>query len=586
MKKGFFVLSKTNLFIFLVLLSAFLASRWLFRPGFFSMHDDLHVGRIYEMDLCFKDRQFPCRWVPDMGYGYGYPLYNFYPPLPYYFGEAFHLLGFGIIGSIKIVFASTIFLGAYFMFLLASHFWGSWGGLVGAVFYTWVPYHALNVYVRGAMNEFFAIAFFPAIFWAAAEIINKKKKYWPQLALSYAALLLSHNIMAMLFTPLLGVWVIFLLILKKKKFSFKLAKSELNLLLRIILSGLWGGGLAAFFTLPAFLEKKLVHVETMFMGYFNYLAHYVSLKQLFLDRFWGHGASVWGPEDGMSFQLGHLHWILALVTLGLAVYYQYRSRKNKKDESRGKNSLPLVIFCFSLALAITFLTHPRAVFLWKMFPFLEYLQFPWRFLAIATFLLSFLAAGVMSFVSPNKKGLLGCGLIVAVILFNFNYFQPEKVIYISDQEKLFSEKGWHRLQTDAIFDYLPKSAPFPPTAPAPKGVILREEVGGNQLEVEKFEQGTNWLKFKISIQKDGEIMLPVYYFPGWRGWLDGEEVKLTHEEELGRIIMKVNAGEHQGYLRLTNTPVRNWANLISLIAWWGLFVVIFKSVAWPLIFKK
>ncbi|MBL7078633.1 glycosyltransferase family 39 protein [Candidatus Shapirobacteria bacterium] len=566
-----------KIFLILVLLSALLASRHLFKPGFFSMHDDLHVGRLYEMDLCIQDRQFPCRWVPDMGYGYGYPLYNFYPPLPYYLGEAFHLLGFGIITSIKIVFAIAVFFGAYFMFLLASHFWGLWGGLIGAVFYTWVPYHALDIFVRGAMSEFTAIAFFPAIFWVVAEIINKKKKYWPQLAFFYAALLLSHNIMAMLFTPLLGAWVIFLLLLKKKKFSLKVTRLELSLLLKIILSGLWGVGLAAFFTLPAFLEKKLVHVETMFMGYFNYLAHYTSLKQLFLDRFWGFGASVWGPEDGMSFQLGHLHWILALVILGLAVYQHYKDRK--------KSSLPLVVFCFSLSLAIIFLTHPRAVFIWKAFPFLEYLQFPWRFLAIATFLLSFLAGGIMSFVSFNKRALFAGTLIGAVILLNFNYFQPEKPIYISDQEKLFSEKGWNRLQTDAIFDYLPKSAFFPPTAPAPKDVLLREGSVENRLEVKNFEQGTDWLKFKISIQKEGEIMLPVYYFPGWRGWLDKKEVELTYEKDLGRIIMEVPAGEHQGELRLTNTPVRAWANFISLIAWWSLLVVAFKPIVWPRIKK-
>jgi len=574
-----------KIFLILALLSALLASRHLLKPGFFTMHDDLHVSRLYEMDLCFQDRQFPCRWVPDMGYGYGYPLYNFYPPLPYYLGEAFHLLGFGIIASIKIVFTIAILLGAYFMFLLASHFWGLWGGLLGAIFYTWVPYHALDIFVRGAMSEFMAIAFFPAIFWVVAEIINNKKRYWPQLAFFYAALLLSHNIMAMLFTPLLGAWVIFLLLLKKKKLSLKATKLELKLLLKIVLSGLWGVSLAAFFTLPAFLEKKLVHVETMFVGYFNYLAHYTSLRQLFLDRFWGFGASVWGPEDEMSFQIGHLHWILALAILGLAIYYYYRGKKSKKDKKENGNLLLLVGFCFSFSLLIIFLTHPRAVFIWKALPFLEYLQFPWRFLAIATFLLSFLAGGIIKFIPLNKKAWLSGVLIGVVILLNFNYFQPEKPIFISDQEKLFSEKGWNRLQTDAIFDYLPKSAPFPPTGPAPKTVLLREGSSENQLEVKGFEQGTDWLKFRIFLEKEGEIMMPVYYFPEWRGWLDKKEVELTYEKDLGRIIMKIPSGEHQGELRLTNTPVRAWANFISLIAWWSLLGIVFKPVLWKMLKK-
>jgi hypothetical protein len=54
----------------------------LIRPGFFPMHDDLQAFRIYEMDKCFSDFQIPCRWVPDAGYQYGYPQFNYYPPLP------------------------------------------------------------------------------------------------------------------------------------------------------------------------------------------------------------------------------------------------------------------------------------------------------------------------------------------------------------------------------------------------------------------------------------------------------------------------------------------------------------------------
>ncbi|MFH1601737.1 MAG: 6-pyruvoyl-tetrahydropterin synthase-related protein [Candidatus Shapirobacteria bacterium] len=567
-----------RIFLILVLISALLASFRLFGSGFFTMHDDLHVSRLYEMDSCFKDRQFPCRWVPDMGFGYGYPLFNFYPPLPYYLGEVFHLIGFSLISSVKIVFIVEIFLGAFFMYLLASHFWGRWGGLLGSVFYTWVPYHALDIFVRGALSEFMAVAFFPAIFWIIAEIINKgKKKHFPLLALFYGALLLSHNIMAMLFTPLIGLWIIFLLLVREKR--------DFKLLLKIILAGFWGLGLAAFFTLPAFWEKGLVHVETMFMGYFNYLAHYTSLKQLFLDRFWGFGASVWGPEDGMSFQLGHLHWILPLIILGLAIFLYFKS-KTKKMKSKNKHFLLLVSFCFILALGIIFLTHPRSVFIWKALPFLEYLQFPWRFLAIATFFLSFLSGGLTFFVPRGKRPFWMGAIIGGVILLNFNFFQPEKRIEITDQEKLFSLEGWHRLQTDAIFDYLPKSAPFPPTSSAPDTVLLKEENSGNQLAVENFQKGTNWFKFRINLEKEGEIMLPVYFFPQWRGWLDKNEVELGYEKDLGRIIMRVSSGEHMGELRLTNTPIRSWANLVSLLSWWGLLGYFLAPILGKLVPKR
>ena len=84
------------------------------RPGFFSMYDDMQVIRLQQMDKCVKDGQIPCRWAPDLGYGYGYPLYQYYAPLPYYVMETFHLLGFSLINSVKIGFILTIITIYYY----------------------------------------------------------------------------------------------------------------------------------------------------------------------------------------------------------------------------------------------------------------------------------------------------------------------------------------------------------------------------------------------------------------------------------------------------------------------------------------
>ena len=61
----------------------------LFAAPYFTHHDDVQVIRLYEMDKCFKDYQIPCRWVPDLGGLYGYPIFNYYAPFPYYVMEGF-----------------------------------------------------------------------------------------------------------------------------------------------------------------------------------------------------------------------------------------------------------------------------------------------------------------------------------------------------------------------------------------------------------------------------------------------------------------------------------------------------------------
>src|SRR3989304_7893353 len=86
--------------ILVVIAFALLASKGLIGKGYFNMHDDLQIMRQLEMEKCFLDRQIPCRWVPDMGYGFGYPLFNFYPPLPYLVGQGIRLLGYSFIDTI------------------------------------------------------------------------------------------------------------------------------------------------------------------------------------------------------------------------------------------------------------------------------------------------------------------------------------------------------------------------------------------------------------------------------------------------------------------------------------------------------
>src|SRR3989338_8621713 len=99
------ILSRANFWpLLIVIFFGLLAGRTLLPPGYFNMHDDLQMMRQLEMEKCFLDLQIPCRWVPDMGYGFGFPLFNFYPPLPYLIGEIFRVIGFSFVVTVKLTF--------------------------------------------------------------------------------------------------------------------------------------------------------------------------------------------------------------------------------------------------------------------------------------------------------------------------------------------------------------------------------------------------------------------------------------------------------------------------------------------------
>ena len=84
--------------IFVLSIPAFWA---LFVPGFYGASDDIHIAWLYEFHKTAVAGQIPPRFVPDLSFGFGYPLFNFVFPLPFYIGEVFHLLGLSFVDSIK-----------------------------------------------------------------------------------------------------------------------------------------------------------------------------------------------------------------------------------------------------------------------------------------------------------------------------------------------------------------------------------------------------------------------------------------------------------------------------------------------------
>jgi len=544
-------MKKDLILLILLILPAFAP---LIQRGYFSMHDDMQSIRQMKMDQCLTDLQFPCRWSLDLGYGYGYPLFNYYPPLPYLIGQPFRWLGFQYIDVVKIVGILGFVVAASFMYLLGKEFWGRLGGLVAAAFYTYAPYHSVDFYVRGAVNEFWALALFPAIFYFSYKLIREGTKYIPFVALSVAGLMLSHNPILMIFTPFLLLWCLY--------WVFKL--NRLSILISLVLSAFWALGLAAFFTLPVLFETKFVSVWTLTAGYFNYLAHFLDLNQIFLRINWGYGESVYGRGDTMSFALGYLHWIIPSAIL---LFVFTKKLINHKS---------LIIFLTLITLGSLFMAHFKATPIWKAFPPLEFLQFPWRFLTLAIFAASFLA-GAIALIIPKKILVI---LICLVILINSNYFRPRQWYPDMTDAKKFSGKSWQLLITSGIFDYLPIWAPQPPVDPAPGDIRFVSGDGIYSTLVKK----TNRQEYLVTTWSPQTVAeLQTYYFPGWRIWVDGKEVKIdpSRDKVLGRMQVDLSPGKHQILARFINTPIRTIGNTLSLAAWAaliGIMIPYFKEL--------
>lgn len=335
--------------ILAVILLSIPAWSLMIRPGIYTMHD-FHPFRQYEFGLCAAEGSFPCRWAPDAGRGYGEPVFNFYGQLPYWLGQIFRLGGLSILDSVKGTFILSLVGSGLGMYFLARRFWGTGGAVLVAGLYMWAPYRAVDVWVRGALGEALAFVLFPLIFLQTEKWLTENKpRALFGLALLLAALVITHNLSMLMVAPFLVVWSVYRMVtLKNWRAIWGLAGAAAAAYL-----------LVAFYLFPVLAESRLVALSQITAGYYDFRLHYTSLRQLFFSRAWGFGGSVWGPNDTMSFSVGHLHWVMLLVTATVIVIRRARSTLTVYS----------VLFA-ALALAALFLTHGKSELIWKSVPFL------------------------------------------------------------------------------------------------------------------------------------------------------------------------------------------------------------------------
>lgn len=492
----------------------------MFRFGIYTMHD-FHIFRQYEFDKCIKAWTFPCRWAPDAGLGYGEPIFNYYGQFPYWAGQVFRLLNFSVIDSTKINFGLTIVLSALTMYLLARKFWGDTGAVISAVLYAYAPYRAVDVWVRGALPEAMAFVFFPVILLCLKEFIETSKlKYLFWLVLAFTGLIITHNLSLVMFLPFALIWFVYWFI--------KTSNKSIHTIYDLISSGLVTFLLSAFYLLPVIFENGLVMMGETTTGYYDFHLHYATLKQLFLSFFWGYGGSVWGPNDTMSFAVGHVHWIIAVIILTTLCISLLRRRETKEGG--------IAVFMISLGFFAAFLTHGKAEFIWETIKPMAFVQFPWRFLTMSTLFLS-LAAGAVSRIAPK---IVLAILITIPILFYAGNFRPDIWRSIGDKEQ-FTGKLWDEQRSSALLDFWPKSAKVPNSfAPSTPEVML-------------------------------DTRFPIVYFPGWTARINGKKVPVFASGPMSLVTVAVPEDE-KVKLTFEDTLIRRIGNLVSLVTLIGLLI--------------
>jgi len=524
---------KTIILIFLFIL--ILPAAWsLFRPGFFPSDDgEWMVIRLTDFHRSFVSGQIPVRWAARLNHSYGYPVFNFLYPLSLYWGEFFHLIGFSFVWSIKLVFIFSFFLSGFLMYLFGCKLWGKWGGLISAVFYVYAPYRFLDIYVRGSLGEAVAFIFPPLIFLSLFFLSKKTSFFWLVIGgFSLAALIMSHNIMAMLFMPLILIYAGLLAWTTKKK------KMVLIYFFGFFLLGL---GLSCFFWLPALYDKKFIVLDQIKVA--NYWEHFPSLKQLIVPS-WGYGPSVVGIHDNPSYQIGLFH-LLAVV---FSFIFLFKSQDKEKK---------LQVLFFALVFLIAFfLMLSVSQSFWRIVPLLWWTQFPWRLLALTTFSSSILAGVSGCLVKSNLRNWPVALLSVLVIAVNFRYARPES--FVVRPEEFYTS---NEATTTVKDEYMPVWVKEKPKSRPGQKV----EVISGKGKIENLNYNSKKISFAVFAEEEIKLQINTIYFPGWYLKVDNQPLaKFEINNPKGVIDFVIPPGSHQVSACFGETEARTVADLISL----------------------
>lgn len=575
----------TDLFaVFIITIPSFIS---ILNSKYFSMHDDQHIARLYLLVTGIKQGYVFPRWVDMLGFGFGYPLFNFYPPLIYYVSSVFYFLGFSLIWSIKLMIICGFVLSAIGSYLFIKKLVGRVSALVGATVYVYFLYHSVTVYVRGAFAEFFTIAILPFIF---LSILNLSQKInWKNsilFSILFALLILTHPLIAFPSIIFIGLFYIYLFLQNSSKVRFVLFS---------FLGGVLSLGLSAFFWLPSIMERKYTLIDNILTKELaSYKDHFVYLFQLWYSP-WGYGGSTKGLADGMTYQLGKVPIMFVVISALLGTLYFI---KRKKID----NILKIYLFIlFSLLLSFFMMTEYSS-FIWDRISFLWYIQFPWRFLTFVNFFISVIAGFSIYFLKDflkifNKKiyhlvfGLFVMAAISVTVYKYYPYFKPQKFISTNDRQRTsFKEIAWRISSTS--YEFVPKDVKTKKTGLGTTTLAINEREisqipGLIKRGVGKIKVVKNTFRikeFNVIAKTPVEFQLNTYNFPGWQASLDGKIIKINNDNDLKLITVFVPEGNHKLLFEFKNTLVRTIGNFVSFLS--IIIIVMFLFINFAIISKR
>ena len=502
--------------------------------------------RLVEMEVALRDGHVPPLWAPDLSAGHGQPLFEFAPPLVYAAALPFRALGLRLADSLQLGLALLFGVGAACFYRIGRRLGaGRPAAVAGALAWLFAPYTSLDLFVRAAFAEAAALAALPAAL-LGVLYATERRSVLPFCAAAAAVALvpLGHNAVALLAIPALALVAVAghgALVggTGEPRPSARAGSAPVFAAVGVIACGL---GLAAWFWVPALLERGLVHTERLRVQ-LPYTVFFVDPAKLLWSP-WGFGLSIPGAPDRMSFTVGPVH--LALALAGLVVAWRSSSARNRWRA---------VAFA-AAAGAGAWLSTSTSDLAWSRLEVLQYLAYPWRALVLPGLFLPLLAVFAFERAGPRWTAALGALLV----LVNLAHTEPPGYLTFDDEYYTPDSLAVNGINTTTLEEYEPLGVETrPPYEPrALRGLT-------SPVEIISVSRRAARQELTVRAAEKTAVETATFFYPGWTATVDGAQTAVRPRPGSGTMVFELPAGEHRVVLRLGTTPPRRAGRAATLL---------------------
>jgi len=535
-------------FLFILILISLLPLISMLRKGTYESGDlSIHVGFATSFYESLMDGNFIPRWSSQIIYGYGYPLFIFVYPLPYYMASLLHFLGFTFINSFKLILAFSFIASGIGMYLfIKEELKNRFSAFFAALIYLFAPYHLVDTHYRVSIGEALAFAILPFCFLIIRRMSNKIAFLWFFLTSSSIALLvLSHQAISLTSFPFLIAYCLYLWITKNKKKFKNLFAYIFSLVIGLLLS--------SFYWIPVIFESK--YINLLNKGVISFIQPF----QLLYSP-WRWGLLFQGPSGELSFIVGYVQWFVIILSVVLFL-------KGKNAFKEKKLYLMSVISFFILL----FLTQSISKPLWMNIPLLKGFQFSYRLLLLVAFFVSIISGIVIKNIKNKWFFIVLCFIAISTTILNWGnrktlpqlndaviqYEFPSSMTKVGDSTTIWVDSNKFTSE---------------------KRLVQHITVIQGEAKISDILRNSARHKYLINVRSDkADFKENTLYFPNWVVKVNNKPYpfRFTDRAYPGVITFSLNKGSHIVEIIFMNTFVRNFSMLLSALTFLAILIYFF-----------